>query len=306
MALGRVKGARGGERTPEACAGLARNVDRRCSGWRRRPRTACSADIFRVDPRELIVAEPVFHDPELKPVFDVLGRIASPQPASLFDSAAAPATASPASISVATPDGFGAVLARRTVGDLRRHRLSSRRRRRPSARRWRVPEREQAGSTLFIDAATRANLELVRTLSGSRDGSLLKAIDRTVTGAGARLLAERLTSPLTDPDAINARLDSVAFLLAEANLRDGAARVAEGRRRHAAGADAAGARPRRAARSRRASAPGLEAARRLAELLADTRSCPPRSRPRWPAIAALPAGLRRASRRARWPTSCRC
>ena len=62
-----------------------------------------------------------------------------------------------------------------------------------------VPEREAAGSTLFIDAATRANLELVRTLSGSREGSLLNAIDRTVTGAGARLLAERLTSPLTAP-----------------------------------------------------------------------------------------------------------
>src|SRR5438132_8622 len=44
------------------------------------------ADIFRVDPRELIVAEPVFHDPELRPVFDVLGRVASPQPPSLFDS----------------------------------------------------------------------------------------------------------------------------------------------------------------------------------------------------------------------------
>ena len=57
-------------------------------------------------------------------------------------------------------------------------------------------------------------------MSGSRDGSLLKAIDRTVTGAGARLLAERLMSPLTDPAAINARLDSVGFFLAEPSLRD--------------------------------------------------------------------------------------
>ncbi|TGP20178.1 DNA mismatch repair protein MutS, partial [Mesorhizobium sp. M1D.F.Ca.ET.234.01.1.1] len=47
------------------------------------------ADIFRVDPRELIVAEPVFYDPELKPLFDVIGRVASPQPPSLFDSASA-------------------------------------------------------------------------------------------------------------------------------------------------------------------------------------------------------------------------
>src|SRR5690606_35778331 len=70
----------------------------------------------------------------------------------------------------------------------------------------------------FIDAATRANLELTRTLSGSRDGSLLKAMDRTVTGGGARLLAERLTAPLTDPAAINARLDQVSFLLSETRL----------------------------------------------------------------------------------------
>jgi DNA mismatch repair protein MutS len=65
------------------------------------------------------------------------------------------------------------------------------------------PEREDAGSTLFIDPATRANLEIERTLSGSRQGSLLKSIDRTVTGGGARLLAERLRSPLTDCAAIN-------------------------------------------------------------------------------------------------------
>ena len=66
------------------------------------------------------------------------------------------------------------------------------------------PEREEQGSTLFIDPATRGNLELLRTLSGSRDGSLFKAIDRTVTGGGARLLADRLMAPLTDPAAIGA------------------------------------------------------------------------------------------------------
>ena len=38
--------------------------------------------------------------------------------------------------------------------------------------------------TLAIDAATRANLELTRTLSGERKGSLLDAIDRTVSAGG--------------------------------------------------------------------------------------------------------------------------
>ncbi len=61
------------------------------------------------------------------------------------------------------------------------------------------PLRESAGATMAIDQATRGNLELMRTLSGERRGSLLEAIDRTVTSAGSRLLAQRLSAPLTDP-----------------------------------------------------------------------------------------------------------
>ena len=73
-----------------------------------------------------------------------------------------------------------------------------------------VPAREAAGATLAIDQATRGNLELVRTLAGERRGSLLAAIDRTVTAAGSRLLAQRLAAPLTDPAEIAHRLDAVA------------------------------------------------------------------------------------------------
>src|SRR5690606_41842669 len=72
------------------------------------------------------------------------------------------------------------------------------------------------------------SLELVRTLSGSREGSLLRAINRTVTGAGGRLLAERLMSPLTDPGTIAERLDSVSFFLAEPMLRDGLRELLKG------------------------------------------------------------------------------
>ena len=63
---------------------------------------------------------------------------------------------------------------------------------------------------MAIDQATRGNLELMRTLAGERRGSLLAAIDRTVTAAGSRLLAQRLSAPLTDPEAIARRLDAVA------------------------------------------------------------------------------------------------
>jgi DNA mismatch repair protein MutS len=71
-----------------------------------------------------------------------------------------------------------------------------------------------------IDAATRRNLELTESLTGERAGSLLAAIDRTRTGAGARLLAEQLAAPLTDPATIDARLDAVAFFAVAERLRE--------------------------------------------------------------------------------------
>src|SRR5271168_3894011 len=81
------------------------------------------------------------------------------------------------------------------------------------------PSREAAGATLAIDAATRTNLELMRTQTGERRGSLIGAIDRTITVAGARLLSQRLAAPLTDPDAIGRRLDAVELFATDALLR---------------------------------------------------------------------------------------
>jgi DNA mismatch repair protein MutS len=214
MALGRVKGGGAGD-FALAWIDMSTGAFRVCETSAER----LAADIARVDPRELILADPVFYDEELRGVFSPLGRVCSPQPAALFDSASATARIS-RFYGVATPDSFGtfsraelsaisgivAYVEKTQIGE-----------RPPLAR----PEREASGSTLFIDPATRANLELLRTLSGQRDGSLLKAIDRTLTGAGARLLCDRLMAPLTDPVAINARLDSVGFLLAEPDVREG-------------------------------------------------------------------------------------
>jgi DNA mismatch repair protein MutS len=73
---------------------------------------------------------------------------------------------------------------------------------------------------MLIDAPTRASLELTRSTSGDRKASLLAAIDRTVTGPGARELAARLASPLRDVHAINARLDALAFLADGEALRE--------------------------------------------------------------------------------------
>ncbi|MEJ7926917.1 DNA mismatch repair protein MutS [Sphingobium sp. AN641] len=71
------------------------------------------------------------------------------------------------------------------------------------------PVRRISGGHVAIDAATRESLEITATMAGGRQGSLLAAIDRTVTGAGARLLAQDLSVPLLDADAIGARLDLV-------------------------------------------------------------------------------------------------
>jgi DNA mismatch repair protein MutS len=84
----------------------------------------------------------------------------------------------------------------------------------------RPPRREAPGGVMRIDAATRRNLELTRSLSGGRDGALLTAIDRTLTGAGARLLETRISAPLTGVAGIARRLDAVAYLVADRRLAD--------------------------------------------------------------------------------------
>ena len=69
------------------------------------------------------------------------------------------------------------------------------------------------GTSLIIDEATRASLELTRTIrEGKRDNSLLSVLDETVSPMGARLLAEWLSNPLANLGAINRRLDAVEEL----------------------------------------------------------------------------------------------
>lgn len=76
------------------------------------------------------------------------------------------------------------------------------------------------GDVLALDEMTRRSLELTKTLrDGKRDGSLLQVIDRTCTPMGARLLADWLTSPLTNPEPIIERHEAVAELLRDTSLR---------------------------------------------------------------------------------------
>ncbi|MBL9058443.1 MAG: DNA mismatch repair protein MutS, partial [Mangrovicoccus sp.] len=84
----------------------------------------------------------------------------------------------------------------------------------------RPPVRETAQGAMLIDAATRRNLEIAQALSGGREGSLIAAIDRTVTAAGARLLDRRLAAPSRDLAEIRDRHDAVEALVENAALRD--------------------------------------------------------------------------------------
>ncbi len=85
----------------------------------------------------------------------------------------------------------------------------------------RPPVREVPGAALQIDAATRRNLEISQALSGGREGSLLAAMDRTVTAPGARLLERRLSAPSCDLGVIHARHEGVRWLVDTPRARDG-------------------------------------------------------------------------------------
>ncbi len=91
-----------------------------------------------------------------------------------------------------------------------------------------APRWRDGGEYLLIDAATRDSLEITRANGGGngagrdngRAGSLLAAVDRTVTAAGARLLASDLSAPLARAEAICERHDLVDWALRDEPVRD--------------------------------------------------------------------------------------
>lgn len=84
----------------------------------------------------------------------------------------------------------------------------------------RPPVQEKLGGTMMIDSATRRNLELVQSLSGGREGSLLSVIDRTITAAGGRLLERRVANPSCDLPLIQARHAQVSRFVESPDQRD--------------------------------------------------------------------------------------
>nr|WP_184045132.1 DNA mismatch repair protein MutS [Roseospira visakhapatnamensis] len=176
------------------------------------------AALAEVAPGEILLADRLIERPDLFELWGDWKAVLSPLPAARFQSVAGEARLK-AAFGVAALDAFGAFgraeLA--AAGALVDYVESTQKGRLP---RLDPPRRLAEGAHLEIDAATRRNLELTRTLTGERKGSLLAVIDRTVTGAGARLLERWLSAPLTDPVAITARLDAVEALVEGAAARD--------------------------------------------------------------------------------------
>jgi DNA mismatch repair protein MutS len=183
------------------------------------PADALAGLIAMVEPRELLVAERLLRDSEIAAAADAVGAALTPLPAAFFDAAQAERRLAEL-FGVATLEAFGAFsraelsAAGALVAYVEKTQVAHRAPLEP-------PQRVAEAETMRLDGATRANLELFRSLAGGKQGSLIAAIDRTVTAAGARLLAERLASPSCDPYVIGGRLDCVAFFVERPSLREG-------------------------------------------------------------------------------------
>jgi len=180
--------------------------------------TDLPGEITRLAPGELLLPDASFDDTTLAAPARHVGAATTPVPAVSFDSMSGERLLKER-LGVSDLGGFGAFsrgeLA--AVGALLRYIDLTQIGAKPAIR---APRRTSPTDVLVIDASSRASLELIRSTSGDRDGSLLAAMDRTVTGAGARELASRIASPIANPKIIAQRLDAVAFLVERPTLRD--------------------------------------------------------------------------------------
>src|SRR6478752_6327773 len=133
------------------------------------------AQLARINPGEVIVSDNLYNDPEFAPLLRELSAV-TPLTRDVFDGASAERRLCDY-FAVATMEAFGvlsrleATAAAACVTYVERTQVGRHAALSP-------PQRDAHGTAMMIDGATRANLELTRTLSGERRGSLLHAIDR--------------------------------------------------------------------------------------------------------------------------------
>jgi DNA mismatch repair protein MutS len=182
-----------------------------CTGARLGP------ELARLMPSEVLVSEGL--ELALAEIVSESGAAVTPLARGSFDSTSAEGRLM-AALGVGTLDAFGS-FGRAEVGAMgaivayldltQRGRLPL----------LRPPQREVETAHVQIDAATRRNLELTRSLAGGRNGSLLHAIDRTVTAGGGRLLERRIGGPSRDLGVIQDRLAKLEALVEASEVRGG-------------------------------------------------------------------------------------
>ena len=177
-----------------------------------------AASLARLAPGELLVPDRLLAREPLKAALEEWNPVLTPLPSARFDSDNARKRLQ-ALFNVAVLDSFGSFSRAEVAacGALIDYVELTQAGKVPALA---PPRRERADGTMEIDPATRRNLELVKSLDGRREGSLLATIDRTLTGPGARLLAERIAAPLTDRAEIERRLDLVQLFVERPALRE--------------------------------------------------------------------------------------
>ncbi len=178
-----------------------------------------SASLERINAREILIAEKLVTREQIFDVFAPYQNLITPLSGSLFDASNAQKRLESV-FGVGTLDSFGAFSRAEisAAGTLIDYIDRTQKGKTPHLMR---PNQLTGGSIMEIDGATRRNLELLRTLSEERKGSLLDTIDRTITGAGARLLQQRLSAPLTYVETIIQRQDEVKIFVENKKLSEG-------------------------------------------------------------------------------------
>jgi DNA mismatch repair protein MutS len=173
-------------------------------------------ELARLSPREVLLSDG--SDQNWAEIVTDLGGAPTWLPAPCFDSSGA-ASKLESLFSVASLDGFGTFerseLA--AMGALVDYLDATQKGQLPLLR---PPVREAHAQTVQIDPATRRNLEITRGSDGSRRGSLLDTVDRTLTAGGGRLLETRLSSPSARIDDITERHDAVSAMVEDVDLRE--------------------------------------------------------------------------------------
>lgn len=177
-----------------------------------------ASEITAIAPRELVLPEALYQTPDLLNSLGLPAGAYTPLPKSKFDSRSAERRIK-ASFGIASLDGWGDFnTAELSAAGALLDYLELTQAGNPV--RLSPLRQKSASGFMAIDPATRASLEIDRTQRGEKKGSLLSVIDRTITGPGARLLADHLARPLLDIPTIKARLDAVEWFCGQENIRE--------------------------------------------------------------------------------------